>query len=178
MFVKIRPVRVSTIVGCFRKMPVQIFSGMFGVSALLISPVLYHYLSHLYCHMCSVDILWRKHCKFLRKLYIISTAVQKTSRIPLEKKKFTLSLNHHIQVSFWLLELFLCFQLKQSSHFCFKKEFHTKHNVRSYFEVTRVLLYIYTKNVTPGNKTLGSYLKWFRIFEKHRKILKLNVIEN
>ena len=34
-----------------------------------------------------------------------------------------------------------------------------KHNVRSYFEVTRVLVYIYTKNVTPGNKTLGSHLK-------------------
>jgi hypothetical protein len=30
---------------------------------------------------------------------------------------------------------------------------------RSYFEVTQVLVYMYTKNVTPGNKTLGSHLK-------------------
>ena len=56
------------------------------------------------------------------------TAVQKTSRIPLEKKTSLhyLLLKHHIQVPFWLLELFLCFQLKQSTHFCFKKEFHIK----------------------------------------------------
>ena len=92
------------------------------------------------------------------------TAVQKTSRIPLEKNKFTLSSFETSHPSMlWLLELFLCFQLKQNSHFCFKKEFHIKHNVRSYFEVTQVLVYIYTKNVTPGNKTLGSHLKLIRL---------------
>jgi hypothetical protein len=55
------------------------------------------------------------------------TAVQKSSRIPLEKKQVTLSSFETSHPSIVLaLELFLCFQLKQSSHFCFKKEFHIK----------------------------------------------------
>jgi hypothetical protein len=172
MFVKIRPVRVySTIVGCFRKMPVQIFSGMFGVSALLISPVegslfkssLLSYVLSRYIVEKTLQILEEtlyhiiSQCSRSNLAYGGSKNFQNTAW---KKTSLHYLLNHHIQVSFGLLELFLCFQLKQSSHFCFKKEFHIKHNVRSYFEVTRVLLYIYTKNVTPGNKTLGSHLNY------------------
>ena len=103
-------------------------------------------------------------------MFAIEPRVRRFKKLPeyrLKKNKFTLSSFETSHPSMlWLLELFLCFQLKQNSHFCFKKEFHIKHNVRSYFEVTQVLVYIYTKYVTPGNKTLGSHLKGLN-FDAH-----------
>jgi hypothetical protein len=66
----------NIIVRCFRKTPVQILVFMmiclwtFG-SAYFTRRGLPHYLSHLYCHSVSAARLCRKHCKYLRKLYII-----------------------------------------------------------------------------------------------------------
>ena len=112
--------------------------------------------------------MWRKHCKFLRKLYIIAVEprVRRFKKLPeyrLKKNKFTLSSfeTSHPSIVLAFRTLFML-STKAKFTLLFQK-IYKKHNVRSYFEVTRVLavvlVYIYTKNVTPGNKTLGSHLK-------------------
>ena len=78
----------------------------------------------------------------------------KTSRIPLEKNKFTLSSfeTSHPSIVLAFRTLFML-STKAKFTLLFQKKFHIqKHHVRSYFEVTRVLVYIYTKNVPPEIK--------------------------
>ena len=97
-------------------------------------------------------------------MFAIEPRVRRFKKLPeyrLKKYKFTLSpfeTSHpSIVVAFKTL-----FMLSTKAKFTllFRKEL--RHNVRSYFKVTRVLVYTYTKNVTPGNKTLGSHLNSMR----------------
>ena len=125
--------------------------------------------------------LCRKHCKYLRKLYIIfqcsrcmrpsRTAVKNVLRIPLENwNKFTFLSSETSRPS-TVVDFRTLFMLLTKGKFTHLFQKRVPYKIqrsfvfRSHTSLIHAIAYTYTKNVTPGNKTLGSHLNIFQLWK-------------